>query len=211
MTPDGRLALISRYRAEPLKGAVITMTPCTLDDAADLVRMRNSERARFALTQTSLLTLDTQQQFFQNYFARNNDLYWMIRDPSGRSVGANALYDIDRDGRTAEKGRLVVEEASGLGGPYTLESDLLLLRFAFEVLQLERIITIVRPENQKMSSMNARLGFVRCGEREVRGVMYQEFSLERGRFEPGPLEAIVSHWRQRFERATTKGSVCQNV
>lgn len=211
LTPEQRLSLIARYRAEPLRGAVVSMTPCGVADADDLIRMRNAERARFALNQTQALTLESQSAFLRTYLARTDDLYWMIRDPHGRVVGANALYSIDPNGRAAEKGRLVVDEQLGLTGPFALESDLLLLGFAFDVLELEQVVTIVRPENSKMLSMNARFGFQRCGEREVRGVDYQEFSLDRARFDRGPLEAVVSHWRQRFERATAKRSVLEHA
>lgn len=206
-TSAQRAALIQQWRARPLAGSVVTMTPCQLEDAADLVRMRNAERARFALNQERPLTLEAQDAFLRTYLARDNDLYWVIREPSGRVVGANALYCIEHDGRVAEKGRLVVEENGGLGGPYALESDLLVLGLAFDVLQLERVVTIVRPENAKMLSMNARLGFRPCGEREVRGVIYGEFCLESAHFQRGPLESIIAHWRRRFERTAAKASV----
>jgi RimJ/RimL family protein N-acetyltransferase len=206
-----RAALVRQWRSQPLIGSTIAMTPCTPDDAADLVRLRNAERARFGLNQLQHLTVEAQADFLRTYLARSNDLYWMIRTRDGAVVGANALYSIDDVPGVAEKGRLVIDEALGLAGPFALESDLLLLDLAFKSLELDRVVTIVRPENTKMLSMNSRLGFKPCGEREVRGVMYGEFCLESTHFEAEPLQSIVAHWRDRFERTPAQGSVFKSA
>jgi len=79
----------------------------------------------------------------------------------------------------------------------------LLLRIAFEDLGVARIKTIVRSENEKMISMNARLGFERCGVRDVRGVSYDEYDLKPEALDAGPLDAILTHWRRRNERRGT--------
>jgi RimJ/RimL family protein N-acetyltransferase len=197
---DERRQRLELHRREPIEGQVITLVPYGDRYVEDVCRLRNADRARFFLNQEEPLVPERQRAWTTGYLDRVGDLYWMIQSKDGRIVGANALYDIAPDGSIAEKGRLVVDEAVAMEAPYALEADVMLLRIAFEDLGIARIKTIVRAENEKMNSMNARLGFVPCGKRDVRGVSYDEYDLVPEAFDPAPFDATLSHWRKRNER-----------
>ena len=204
LAADERRERTQRYRREAVRGVVMTLVPYGAQHIDDICRLRNTERARYYLNQEAPLTPEKQRNWTAGYEARWGDLYWMIQAPDGRIVGATALYDIDEAGASAEIGRLVVDEKVAFEAPYALEADLLVLRLAFADLGVARVTTIVRHENEKMNSMNARFGFLPCGTRDVRGTLYGEYDLDAERFDPNLFDGILTHWSKRNERRGTK-------
>ena len=190
-------AAIARYRQEPLRGRIVDLVPYIADHHARVVELRNSPKACYFLHKETALTLAMQRQWYADYLRRSDDLYWVVAAKSGQIIGTNRIYDISAD--QLEKGSLVIDEEFARGAPYALESDLLAMRFAFDVLRVQRIITAVRADNAKMQSMNARFGFRQTGERLVRGVSYPVYELEHGDFEPRPFASIIDYWSTRRE------------
>jgi len=129
--------------------------------------LRNRPENQFNLAQGGELSADQQSAWGQTYFARDNDLCWIVLTPQGDFAGATRLYDIDAAAGRAEKGGLVLREELARGAPLALESELMLLHVALVWLGLAEILTQVRPENGKMTSINARLGFQPGGREHV--------------------------------------------
>jgi RimJ/RimL family protein N-acetyltransferase len=203
MLREERLLKIADFRQRKLRGAVMDMVPMQPDDTREVLRLRNAERAIWALAQGVPLTEEMHRRWYREYLARNDDIAWMMRRPDGVAVGTMALYSIDPDGRQAEQGRLVIDEASAMSAPYAIQAELLLLDLAFRGLDMLRIITTIRPENGKVISMYRRMGFRFVRDVELRATAYYEYALDRAEFAPQPLERIVNHWRSRLERATS--------
>jgi RimJ/RimL family protein N-acetyltransferase len=200
LRPDERLQRIAKYRRQTLVGDFVDLVPMRPDHAQAVIDLRNTDRARFFLAQRSMLTLESHADWYRGYLARADDLSWVIASPRGEIVGITALYDIAADGSTAEKGRLVIDENRATAAPIALEAELLILRLAFDTLQVATVLTIVQPGNGKMISVNSRMGFQQCGTRELRSVPYNEYCLSRKEFTPAPLEKILQHWKLRNER-----------
>lgn len=193
-------------RAAPVRGAVIDLVPYAPVHHAQVIAMRNTERASYFLHQPAPLTLEGQARWFEGYTARRDDVQWAIARKDGTVVGATALYGITADRARAEKGRLVVDDAYAREAPYTLEAELLLLDIAFGTFGLAQVDTCVRDDNGVMQSINARLGFVRTGEHDIRGVEYFDYALTPDRYQPDALRATVDAWARRAVRIAAAAS-----
>ena len=194
---NGFICKINHYRKNIISGKCIDLIPYSTQYAEYVVGLRNIPSSRFFLNQQFTSTLATQQCWYDNYLKTDNDIFWVICDKTGRTVGINRLYDITHEG--AQKGSLIVEEQFSKVLPIALEADLLLIKLAFYKLNLNYITTIVRNENPKMISMNSRIGFQKTDSMYVREVEYGCYKLDKCNFIPTKLESIVNHWGARNE------------
>jgi len=192
-----RADLVAKYRTVPLQGRTIALVPYSPQHAAEVVRLRNDPRVRHYLHQPEELMLEQQLRWTDAYLARADDLYWMV-ERKGRLIGTNRLYDIGP--AQGEKGSQIIEESESGAGPYALESDLLVLRFAFETLRLDRVLAVIRSDSGKVLSMNRRFGFRDAGARTVRSVEFRELVLESERFDATRFDALISYWSNRGEQ-----------
>lgn len=181
-------------REEPIEGTVVDLLPYSARHHEVVVAMRNEQRASYFLHQPEPLTLEKQALWFAGYLSRTDDLQWVIANKSGTVVGATALYGIASDRSRAEKGRLVVNDAMSREAPYVLEAELLLLDTAFSRLAIKHIDTCVRHDNSTMQSINARFGFVRSGEHDIRGVVYFDYVLNTDDYRPDAMRETLRAW-----------------
>jgi RimJ/RimL family protein N-acetyltransferase len=91
---------------------------------------------------------------------RESDVYiWAIADRgSDRMIGNTALFSLDRDQSRGELGYSLMTEWQGRG--LAQEAVRLVLGFAFDELQLERIEADIDPRNAPSRKLVERLGFV---------------------------------------------------
>jgi RimJ/RimL family protein N-acetyltransferase len=191
---------IARLRQLRLDGGGGRLQPYSPAFADALRELRNQPANRFNLAQAAELTAAQQQSWGETYLARDNDLCWVVLTRAGEFAGATRLYDIDGEAGTAEKGGLVLREELARASPLALESEIMLLTVAFAWLGLAVVLTQVRPENEKMISVNGRLGFHPAGTGMLRGVAYGRAELTAAGFDPAPLLPILRHWNQRHAR-----------
>lgn len=188
-------------RSVPIRGSLIDLLPYAPQHFGDIIRLRNQERARYALHQEKVLTLDDQRNWYEAYVHRSNDLTFVVATKDGTVIGTNALYDIDTSAGTAELGRLVIDEERGMEAPYVLEAELRLLDLAFDTLGLTKIVCTVRHDNHKTLSMNLRFGASVTGQIDIRGVPFDYLELPRDKqHEYRKLYAIIRHWERRSQR-----------
>lgn len=200
-TPASTVADIVRVlRTAPVIGHVVDLVPYGPAYHERLIVLRNTDRASYYLHQPAPLVLEGQAKWFAGYEARFDDIQWVIVNKQGAMVGGTALYGITDDRSRAEKGRLVVDEARAKEAPYILEAELLLLDVAFDRLQVARVDTCVRDDNAVMQSINAKLGFERTGEHDIRGVEYFDYALTPARYAPDRLRATARAWAARSTR-----------
>ena len=190
--------LVAHYRQTPIIGALITLRPYGPEHAEAVVDLRNRPEARYFLNQLPPSTLDTQHRWYEGYLTRTNDLMWVIEDRQGMVVGCNRLYDI-RDG-VAEKGSQIVDAVAGRSAPIALEADLLAIKLAFQALGTDAVVARVRKDNEKVLSMNQRMGFRVVAAEEINGAMFELLRLERAAFAPAPLDQLINYWSRRDER-----------
>jgi RimJ/RimL family protein N-acetyltransferase len=192
---------VAALRATRIEGLCVNLVPYAAEHAAKVVRLRNFPDVRHFLNQSSVSTIESQAAWHASYLQRRDDIFWMIEDKVGRTLGCNRLYDISA--QRLEKGSLIVDPDLARGGPFALEADLLALECAFRRLAVASVITRTMPDNLKMQSMNARLGFVpqlvATGQeaRDERGLHL--FELRPERFKPAAFAKLIQYWSKRNE------------
>lgn len=192
--------IVKELRVRKKQGFFLTLIPYDDQYTYDVITFRNSERAKYFLNQSFNLTVDMQNRWGEEYFRRTNDVYWVIQcNETKKVVGTTALYDITPE--QCEKGRLVVDENFASRKPYVLEAELMIIDIAFSELGVKQIVTCTRYDNKKMESINKRLGFVKFGERSIRGVIYNDFVLYRSHFHRQSLEKTILHWHKREQKS----------
>jgi len=133
------------------------------DDKNEVVAWRNlTENARW-LIQWEPLTTARHLEWFRDSTARQ-DANFIIQSPVGVPIGAGSLYGFDRQGGSAEWGRLSTAAPKRLALP-TIEGCYFILRFAFELLNLKRVHGSCAVENTSAHRLNEFFGFVTEGRR----------------------------------------------
>lgn len=188
-------AKIAALRQHGLRGISVRLQPYERRFGESLRTLRNQPENRAKLAQTGELTAEQQQAWEDAYFARADDLCWIVLTPSGEFSGAVALYDLTTD--AAETGRLVLREEIARSTPAIAECELMMQWLAFGWLGLRRVTAQIQPTNAKMVAMHERLGFVATGPSQIRGVPYTRFEVTADHFRPEPHLRVLRHWRDR--------------
>jgi RimJ/RimL family protein N-acetyltransferase len=84
-----------------------------------------------------------------------------------------------------------------MSGPYALEAKILVFDFAFEILQISRIINETRIENKNMNSIGKRMGFSLVEEFEKNGVRHNLYELTKENYRREYLEKTLERWSKR--------------
>lgn len=180
-----------------LRGPLLHLREVDEDDAGEILRLRRSERVHGKL-HPIVVSLERQRSWIREQRLAEGDHYFTIRRNTDlRTVGLVALYDINRERRTAEWGRWVIEA----GVPAAPESALLVLTFGFEVLELQSIVTRTVATNLSVVGFHESYGATRS-------------RLLSGHFDvgDGPVDAVehivtLSSWpdvRSKLHRASER-------
>lgn len=178
-----------------LPGQLLDLVPVMPIHAPEIVRIRNQEHVRQFFDDKNQATLESQRAFYAAYAARLDDLYWVVTLKNGTVIGTNRLNEIN--GNTATKGSQAIDAAYINRGPYALEAEILLLRFAFNILGLHRVHAVIRPDNTKVISFNQKLGFTRSGACVLRGLEYEIYAATSADFQPEKFTDLIAYFSQR--------------
>jgi RimJ/RimL family protein N-acetyltransferase len=137
-----------------LNGYGCRLRPVEIGDAKTIVDLRRSPFAAPYLGDTSPDVLD-QEIWLERYFMRDGDYYWMIDDEGQgeTSVGTFSLYDVS--GQVGTVGRWVQAPDATFSA---VAPTLLAYRYAFEELNLERLVFNVVASNKKVLRFHRLLG-----------------------------------------------------
>jgi RimJ/RimL family protein N-acetyltransferase len=140
-----------------LRGFAFGLRPVEAEDAAFLVRLR-TQPGRSRLLNRGAETVEAQRQWLETYFSRPGDYYFAIYGlADGTQEGAMALYNVDEQARSAEWGRWILRA----GSVAAVESAVLLYRFAFHHLRLQRVHCRTLKENTQVVSFHDSCGLAR--------------------------------------------------
>lgn len=138
-----------------LSGEFVRLRPLVEADAELTLRWRIGERAR--LLNRGAQTLEGQRRWIADRPA--TEFNFIIELASGLPVGMLALCGIDEINLHAEPGRFLIgEEDLVKGVPAAVEAMLLLYRFAFDTLGLQRVWGIIADSNRLMVKWQKYLG-----------------------------------------------------
>lgn len=128
----------------------------TAADGYTVCRWRNTQSAREAFFDRSVVTPDTHAAFVRS--RKPHDLVWMVEEKdTGDAVGMLSLT-VDPVAKTAEYGRAYLDERYR-GRGYWLEAEWMMLHFAFDVLVLESVWLDIYADNAAMCAVHRKFGW----------------------------------------------------
>jgi RimJ/RimL family protein N-acetyltransferase len=192
---------IAALRSSRLRGISVVFQPYERAYGEQLRALRNQPNNKLNLAQSSDISAEQQRAWEDGYFARSDDLCWILLTTERVFAGAVALYDITAD--SAETGRLVVREEVARATPMIADCELMVQWLAFQWFGLRSVRAQIQPANTKMITMHERLGFRLLGPSSIRGVPYLQFEITADNFRPGPHEKVLRHWRNRAAPSLT--------
>lgn len=137
-----------------LSESIFQIRPINNNDAEFTLMLRNDSKLNSYLNTTSNKISD-QIAWLENYYKKRDDFYFVIeRIKDKRPEGLIALYDIDYENKTAEWGRWILRTESMAA----VESALMIYKFAFEELKLEKIYSRTVSLNEKTVSFHDSCG-----------------------------------------------------
>lgn len=162
--------LVLEYRNRIIEGKRIDLVPVTRNKMDDVLKLRSQDKSRYYLNQEDGLTLEEQEKWFDAYMERKNDLYWFFCDKEGRIEGTVRLGDICQDSAG-------LDSVTGDNSIKNIFMDFIAaqdmtINFAFQVLEINRLIATVRYDNKPVLSLNRHHGFHVTGETQIRGIKY---------------------------------------
>lgn len=139
-----------------LEGYGCRLRPVCLEDAAFIVKLRNQPFAQGTIHATST-SVEKQIQWIEAWQMRENDYYWIIENvkTSHEPIGTIGFYDIDERIKEGMPGRWVMMPQASVN---IMAPFILLYRFVFEVLDVNRVIMDVVATNKKVRRFHELYG-----------------------------------------------------
>jgi len=132
-------------------------------DTENILKWRNSWQIRSKFVFQESLTADMHQHWLDHQVKTGKVEQFIIVDSdSGRDIGSVYLRDIDRTHRKAEFGIYIGEDYARDKG-YGTEATKLILRYAFDKMNLNRVFLRVFASNKQAIRSYEKCGFIREG------------------------------------------------
>jgi RimJ/RimL family protein N-acetyltransferase len=166
LSPRG--VLQDKADTKRLAGKHVNLRLVEIDDAEFIVDLRNNERSRKFLSETST-SVEAQRRWISAYKlreARGEEFYYVIELPDGRPVGLIRIYDLTPESFSG--GSWIIEA----GHPHhiAVETVVLLYDFCFDQLGYQQVLLQVVKENRSVIKFHQRFGAV--FDREDEGHVY---------------------------------------
>ncbi|MDP1459804.1 GNAT family protein [Bacillus wiedmannii] len=132
------------------------------EDIECLRNWRNQENIKKYFINQDDITVKQQEEWFQNYKQKQDDKMFVIEETTNgyTKIGAVALYHINFHTHTVEFGRLMIGNELFVGKGYGKQAANLVCKYAFEVLNMEKIYLRVLVYNIKAIQLYHDIGFV---------------------------------------------------
>ncbi len=156
-----------------LRGERLLLRPLASTDLRRCVKWFSDPRVIRFLGRNSPVTVAEEERWFQAYERRTDEQIFAI-EVDGHHVGNLGLHKVDRIHRKAEVG-IVIGEPTLWSRGYGTEAMRIALRYAFDVLGLNKISLDVLEYNDRAIRTYERLGFQREG-------LHREDVYKDGRF-----------------------------
>jgi UDP-4-amino-4,6-dideoxy-N-acetyl-beta-L-altrosamine N-acetyltransferase len=158
-----------------LVGKRIRLRAIELEDLPLLQKWRNDPQVYQYFYEHEPLSLVMQRKWFESFLQRNDEKLWIIETISGEAIGTIGLVHLDWRNRKAELGRILIYPEEHRHGGYGSEAESLLLTYAFDHLNLNRLCAEVFADNEKGIHVHRRFGFKQEG-------VFRQYVFKNGAF-----------------------------
>lgn len=192
-------SIVKEYREKKIVGQFVDLIPFTMNDANNVMEIRNRERNRYYLNQSESITLERQMKWYEDYLLRYDDIYWCIYNKDDRFIGTVRVYDIDEKKNMCEQGSLIIDENVAREAPYAVEVELLSIDFIFNTLKMESVINKDKADNKVMNSLTRKLGFRCIKDILIDGANYKYYLLRKEDYmrKREAFDRAINNWTKR--------------
>jgi UDP-4-amino-4,6-dideoxy-N-acetyl-beta-L-altrosamine N-acetyltransferase len=157
-----------------INGIFITLCPITLEHLPLMVNWRNSPSVAKMMFDRTEFTLERQTRWFEKL--KNDptrEQFIILENKFNRPIGAINLINIDRNNLHCDWGYYIGEDEYRMGG-YSIEAEYLILKHAFEKVNLNKVYCQTFAHNKKVVAIHKKFGFA------VDGILRQHYRIESG-------------------------------
>lgn len=124
-------------------------------------QLRNRDDNRKFFINSSIITKDQQEKWFNSYLTKKNEyMFSIVQLNSHLLIGAIGIYNIDSVSKQAEIGRIIIDKNLAAGKGYGTESIIGLSRIAEKFLKLETVYAYIYTFNFASQKAFLRAGFL---------------------------------------------------
>ncbi|RRK34682.1 N-acetyltransferase [Schaedlerella arabinosiphila] len=147
-----------------LKGRYVDLRAVSVEDAEFTLKIRQNPKNTRGIPKLNN-TIEEQQEWIRNQRKKEGDYFFLVVSKSGEKLGTTSIYNIEGD--VGEGGRLILN-----GDAFQIfEASLLLNRFAFDNLGLNKIVGFTFASNKRAIRFNRKMGYVICEpEKDEKGI-----------------------------------------
>lgn len=134
-----------------IEGKYVYLMSATIEDAEFTLSLRQNPILTRFLPKLNI-TLEQQRTWIASQREKMDDYFFVVRTNNNEPIGTVSIYDIQD--ASSESGRLAL-----VGDPIqNTEASLLLFRFAFDILGLERVTGYIIDGNKRAERFNKQFG-----------------------------------------------------
>lgn len=163
-----------------LKGNMIEFRPLSESDVPLITKWINDPRVRRTLTVRFPATEGFELEWVRNFNKKSEHDVVLVIMLSGKPIGVMGIHEIDWAARIGTIGAFIGEPALW-GKGYGSDAKMAFVDYAFNALNLRKIISKVKAFNKRSLGYNAKCGFVIEGrlkdQHYVDGMYYDEVIL----------------------------------
>jgi UDP-4-amino-4,6-dideoxy-N-acetyl-beta-L-altrosamine N-acetyltransferase len=155
-------------------GNIITLIPISFEHLPLVAKWRNNPSVSEMMFDRSVFTLEKQIAWFENLKNDSTrEQFIILVKKSSKPIGAINLINIDRKNLHCDWGYYIGEDDSRMGG-FAIEAELLILKYAFENLGLNKVYCQTFSFNKKVIAIHSKFGFT------TDGILRQHHKTETG-------------------------------
>jgi len=132
-------------------------------DLEILYKWRNSPRVADSLAEGLPLSFPRHRAWFEGQAKDASVRYFVISTLEGKPIGAVSMSRIDVRNRNCDWGGFYIGDESFLGKKYATETTILILEYAFDYLNLERMYCHVSEDLRGLIRLYEGCGYTREG------------------------------------------------
>lgn len=175
-----------------IKGRNTILRQVMESDAAAIIEMRNNPSVNRFLSSSKPLSLNDQVTWLRNNLGSIDQHYFMILNNKELPIGTISIYNIKNG--CGEFGRYICTQAL-----QAVESERMILQFAFENLGLQYLYCRTAESNQSVWMQHLRFGFSDCGieydqnlnfDLHIQGISKEAYE----RFDYSKIDQLISRF-----------------
>ena len=156
----------------------IVLKPLEQKNIEDLRNLRNKKENRKCFIYQKEITKEEQEKWYKKYLEKEEDLMFsaFLKENEENPVGFAALYDIDKNSKKCEFGRIIVDKSKVIKKGIGYQITKCLCDIGFQNLGLDMIYLEVFSDNIPALKTYLKVGFVEKNryKKEDREIIYME-------------------------------------